>query len=483
MKGDFSRNTFAPLEHYSRVLMQQGRVQLDADWNEQVAILLHYLQTLAADLIGPHGGLPGAFEIQPGNAGDFVIQPGHYYVDGILCENEVLRDDVGNPSPVTYTNQPDYPLREADRLEDGETYMVYLDVWERHVTTIEDTDIREVALGPNGPNTTTRAKVIWQVKTEKDVDHCPNEQEEWDGLMNKWQPPNRGRLKAKAREDPERDTDPCIVSPEARYRGAENQLYRVEIHAGSRDENGNPPTPTFKWSRDNGSVVFPIRSMTPPEISLANMVQPTVTTRLTLEHLGRDGRFGLAVGDWVEIVDDDYVLQRRAEPLWQVEAVDPVNTQVTLKREGFSSPPSGAGQDPSKHPLLRRWDHKEGDPDKRGLELHEGAAIVKEGEGKAGWLILEDGVQIQFQPAPEGTENQYRTGDYWLIPARTATGDVLWPGPIHAPEAVPPHGVEHHYAPLAIILVGSDGQVTKEKTCRRRFGPLGRPIRSPSSRP
>ena len=30
MKGDFSRDTFDPLKHFSRVLMQQGRVQLDA---------------------------------------------------------------------------------------------------------------------------------------------------------------------------------------------------------------------------------------------------------------------------------------------------------------------------------------------------------------------------------------------------------------------------------------------------------------------
>ena len=30
MKGDFSRITFDPKKHYSRVLMQQGRVQLDA---------------------------------------------------------------------------------------------------------------------------------------------------------------------------------------------------------------------------------------------------------------------------------------------------------------------------------------------------------------------------------------------------------------------------------------------------------------------
>ena len=41
MPGDYSRNTFDPRRHYSGVLMQQGRVQLDADWNEQQAIAAH----------------------------------------------------------------------------------------------------------------------------------------------------------------------------------------------------------------------------------------------------------------------------------------------------------------------------------------------------------------------------------------------------------------------------------------------------------
>ena len=52
MKGDFTRDTFDQMRHFSRVLMQQGRVQLDADFNEQVSILLHYLRSLAADLGG-----------------------------------------------------------------------------------------------------------------------------------------------------------------------------------------------------------------------------------------------------------------------------------------------------------------------------------------------------------------------------------------------------------------------------------------------
>src|SRR5437899_2674137 len=55
-RGDVSRDTFDRTKHFSRVLMQQGRVQLDADWNEQGDILTHYLRSLATDLIGAHGG-------------------------------------------------------------------------------------------------------------------------------------------------------------------------------------------------------------------------------------------------------------------------------------------------------------------------------------------------------------------------------------------------------------------------------------------
>ncbi len=79
MKGDFTRNTFDPEKHFLRVLMQQGRVQLDSDWNEQASILLHYLQTLATDLIGPYAGPVGdnwGFAILPGEDGDFKIGKG-----------------------------------------------------------------------------------------------------------------------------------------------------------------------------------------------------------------------------------------------------------------------------------------------------------------------------------------------------------------------------------------------------------------------
>lgn len=451
MKGDFTRNTFDPRNHYIRVLMQQGRVQLDADWNEQSAIHLYYLHHLAADLIGPFAGPRDnlGFGIELGNfdGDDFAIGNGRYYVDGYLCENEsILLDANGNPSLITYLTQPDYPSPpELPALP----FLVYLDVWERHITHIEDPEIREVALG--GPDTATRSKIVWQVKVQENVEACPGP-EQWREWVNLWQPENRGMLRAGVKTFEVESTEPCNVSPESKYRGAENQLYRVEIQTG-----GPAGEATFKWSRENGSVVFPI-------LNLQIDATANLTTVL-LAHLGRDDRFTLQEGDWVEISDDALALAGVAASLLKIIAVDRLQMQVTLA----GVPNVVCGQDPVLHPLLRRWDHKELDPTLGYPKLAgDGALVVEEGN----WLLLEDGIQVSFVAPPTGEATTYRTGDYWLIPARTATGDVEWPGEPDAPEALPPLGVEHHYAPLAVLFAGKDGGITD---CRRRLIQLWEP--------
>jgi photosystem II stability/assembly factor-like uncharacterized protein len=55
MKGDFTRNTFRPERRYSGVRLQQGRVQVDADFNEQVDIGAHLDRTTTRDAIGRRG--------------------------------------------------------------------------------------------------------------------------------------------------------------------------------------------------------------------------------------------------------------------------------------------------------------------------------------------------------------------------------------------------------------------------------------------
>jgi hypothetical protein len=163
MKGDFSRSTFRKKKHYRKVKMQQGRVQVDADWNEQIDIQDYHDRISLQDIIGKSGAPiedDGGFKIIPSDQG-YRIGKGRYYVDGILIENE---------EEVEALNQPDLPILTQDDvrsvypIEPG-IYLAYLDVWERHLTALDDPEIQESALG--GADTATRSKIVWQVKVHR----------------------------------------------------------------------------------------------------------------------------------------------------------------------------------------------------------------------------------------------------------------------------------------------------------------------------
>jgi len=517
-RGDVSRDTFDQTKRFSRVLMQQGRVQLDADGNEQNDILLHYLRSLAADLIGPHGGSgtqPGfalittdpevdGLKDASGNAlnadtvralkaslreSGFLIGIGRYYVDGLLCESDQY---------LGFTEQPGYPFTGAMSFDDirdaAGSFLVFLDVWERHVSCSEDGDICEVALG--GPDTATRGQLVAAIvvpppetggetlyEQQQLIDDAKKLKDAVDnndtaGIQTARQVLNvfaenvrarlnglsTARLRARARITglPEGD---CNIQPEAQYRGPENQLYRVEIQRGGiawdgatdgeRPGSNAKTAAAFKWSRDNSSISYQILSLQGDTVALA--------------HLGRDTSRGLQVDDWVEIVADDLVLQGQPGPLRRVKSINPDELTITLS-EGVEQ---SYTQDSTLHPVLRRWDQRRSDG-----EVADNVMLVREGSGEdLNWIELEDGVQIQFPRNTDANVNRrYRAGDYWLIPARVATGDVLWPRELQGSKpvarALPPHGIEHHYAPIAVISNDGTQKVVLQDDLRRKFNPL-----------
>jgi hypothetical protein len=441
MKGDFTRVTFRPRNHYGGVLQQQGRVQLDADWNEQVAIEAYRDRVTTGDLVGGCGAPCDAagFAISCDGADvpaagcpaeGLRIEAGDYFVDGILVENE-------DPTPLAI--QPDLPgvgLPETDGR-----YLGYLDVWEEHLTALERPELREVALG--GPDTATRSKTVWQLRLEPLAAEgawpaCSDFGGDWTPVRAE----STGRLAAQAASsDPV--TDPCIIPPGAGFRRLENQLYRVEIHDGSHDADGNAQTPTFKVSRDNGSVVAEVAGI--------------VGTSVTITQPARDSVLGFATGDWVEISDEGRTL--RGEPGILVELADAEGTELTVV-PWVGPPPTLSAEFAT---MVRRWDSA------GALDIVRGA-----------WLELEDGVQVQFED--DGAQT-YRTGDYWVIPARSADiegvstnvgGDVEWPeDPVTAlPAFHLPHGIEHHYCPVALLERTSDGGGVAwalHSDCRRLF--------------
>jgi hypothetical protein len=520
MKGDFSRQTFDPKKRYSGVLMQQGRVQLDADWNEQGDIQRYHFETEGTDIIGECGAPIDNAGFQVTTDGKAIfIGAGRFYADGILVENDI---DALSYDDQDKGDMPGASLKdalEAMAKQDRTLAIAYLDVWRRHITALDDAHLREVALG--GPDTTTRLKTVWQVRLlpvstrgpdsgevsrlERqgkeveaklaDVDKqlaavdenlakqraelstttaarsrvrierliqqltaeretagkgreelvaqlrevraklkelravrrpdCSTTFPEWDGLFAP-----HGKLNARAKPTDPSD-DPCELPAGSSYTRLENQLYRVEVH-----KPGALGTATFKWSRDNGTVVTAVEKVTGSSVFVHD--------------LGPDDVLGFANGQWVELSDDARELNGLPGQLAQIVDIKPATNEIIL-----DVAPGALGR----HPKLRRWDQKNvaGAPANANGVLTSGS-----------WLPLEDGVEVQFSGGP------FATGDYWLIPARTATGDVEWP-PYEVPNVNPiaqeRRGVVHHYCRLALVeLRGEKLQLLGD--CRKLFPPL-----------
>lgn len=492
MKGDFSRLTFDRRKHYNGVLMQQGRVLTDADWNEQEAINRRRAQIETRDVIGPCGGPEDNAGFAISISGDQLrIGAGRYYVDGRLCENDV--DGLSYDAQPDWLNAPSWT--ELAAKANASTLIAYLDVWERHITALDDGRLREVAL--TGPDTASRIKIVWQVRvlpveqtdtaaTQKDLlkkreqiqkkldeltaaggnpqdiakleselfaidtrlaqlargAGCDGPFKEWDALVAN--PDRKLNARTQAPQDP---SGPCVVPPTAGYRRLENQLYRVEVH-----KPGAIGAATFKWSRDNGSVVTSIEKISGRDV--------------TVHDLGPDDVLGFASGEWIEISDDRNELDGQPGQLLQIDSVNTSLRRITLTAAPTPLAGGADGVDRLRHPKLRRWDQT-------------GNSATSDGVATTGsWLGLEDGVEVQFSNGP------FRSGDYWLIPARTATGEIEWPPfavPNTSPEPQPPRGIAHHYCRLALLTLGSDGKEWHVDDCRKLFPPITEPCCEPNS--
>jgi hypothetical protein len=476
MSSDISRQRFDPVNDFSSVLMQQGRVQLDADWNEWNEILDRRWRAETVDIIGratvpketPHG-----FEIGIDANNNLTVGLGRIYVDGLLAENHgepplvfdpVLAEVRGsdpdkeppdpNAQPVLYHKQPYFPkvdtnaelpqeLQSPDLA--GGPYLVYIDVWEREVTSVENPGLIEKAVGVD---TTSRLQTAWQVRVlTKDIGQdvtCDTPIQAWDD----WIAPSAGRLTIEAVgvATPE---DPCQIPPTGGYRGLDNRTYRVEIH-----DPGAVGEATFKWSRDNASVA-------------TNISRIENSTILTVDRTAWDSKRRFSEGDWVEITDDwrEFSLvpgdiRRIAKP------VDDAARTITLDVP-LTGPFPVDGENlttPERHTRIKRWDQ-------RGLVRDSnGATFINLDDANnpspglihvppAGTsLILENGIEVTFTTEPDG--GSFRSGDYWISAARTADATI------DEFEAAPPRGVHHHYCKLAII---EDGQKTGD--CRTKWPP------------
>ncbi|MDQ7775052.1 MAG: DUF6519 domain-containing protein [Paracoccus aminovorans] len=400
MTGDFSRwrGPNARRQGYTGVLMQQGRLYTDSDWNEAQAIATERAEDALARVIGP-GATPETapgFAISAG-AGGFQIGAGAYWVAGVRVEN---------PAPLAYADQPGAPAL-ADTVQDGAEMLIHLELRKDQVSALQDGLLADPAL--SGADTAVRERALWRVALRpvslSDAEraelirragcgHAPD--------FADWQP-GTGRMSAgtaPAADLPE-DSD-CLIPPDAGYLSQENQLYRVEILQG-----GSRAQARFGWSRENGSV----------QARLAR----NAAGQFILQAAREDEALGFPSGTWVEVVDDRDVALGRPGRMVRMTLAD-----------GVASFAPGIGDfDQLVNPRLRRWDH--GGTAAAGLPL----------SGTP--TLLERGVQVSF------TDGSYVAGDAWMFEARAATGAVVWPPcPGAADEALPPMTWGVRRVPLAL---------------------------------
>ena len=421
MSFDSSRFTFDPAKNYFGVVMQQGRVQLDSDWNEWQAELAHRIQAGTLDILGMAGVssiTPGAFRITPSvdtsttpAVPHVTIGVGRMYVDGILAENH----GTGQASIdyIDYTVQPYYPG--AIAISGNGPFLFYLDVWQREVTYLQDPDLVDKAVGVD---TTGRYQTVWQVKyvdlTAVADQSCSNPSIDPATLF----PSSVSQLTTGIVAASSVPPGPCSLSPTAGYSGLENQLYRVEIHqSGSASPSpagtaAATRTATFKFSNNDASIFTPVTAIS--------------GATLTVRSFGKDNQaLGLRPGDWIEITNDLLELNGEAGELHLIVAVDFTANKITLD-SAPGIPLAPLGQPDTLRTRVTRWDQAgvvyESDGTTVWVDLNAsgGAGIPVPPSGTT--LILENGITAQFDLAsPAGS---FQTGDFWNFAARTADASV-----------------------------------------------------------
>jgi hypothetical protein len=415
MKADFSRIRQSKGTGYTAVLEQQGRVALDADANEQRFIDERLRRTQTIDVIGEFGGPIGdeGFAITVSD-NQILIGPGRYYVDGLLAENaaQVSYDSQSVPVP---SSDPDAAALLALLPPRQTLIAVYLQVWQRLVTALDDPCLREPALGQ--ADTTAREQTVWRVLARPVTVDVSSQPGPFCPALYGNQPAASTGTLTVTTSAPSGDCG-CGPVAAAGYQGVENQLYRVEIHAGS-----DPGPATFKWSRENGSVVSAVTGIKAAPGGTGSVLQ--------VSSLGPDANLGFGVGQWVELTDDTYLYgdpPNAPGTLYQVTDLD--KDALTLTTSATVT-----NIDPARNARVRRWDQSGPLTSATGVSTAPGTTIE-----------LENGISVTFG---SGT---YQAGDYWTFPARAATGTVEWPPcGSDGSAAQPPTSLVVHEAPLACL--------------------------------
>jgi hypothetical protein len=515
MPGDLSRDTFRPQRHFSAVREQQGRVHMDADWNEQVDIGHHLARTTTVDVVGPTG-MPEAdpgFLISPAPSSpgsDLVIGAGRAYVDGILVEhkppplslNKVSGSGANTVWEVTGGERLDVgswagpqgdPLADLSRVAsvvppaygDGGLLRLKFNKTLGAGQTKAMTALASVLHQPYLPGATLpdadgdylayldvweRDVTVLEDPLIADValagpDTAFRTQVIWQVKLLALAPlvangaiaapPMRKAFGPGWRPDP---SPPLAISAEATPTASDTNPCELPAQGGYRSLENHLYRVEVHRGGDPAAGEVLLKWSRDNAIHRTRLLQ-VVDGSLVVEELGKDEVTALSTDDWVEVSDEGRHL--RGEPGFFVQIGEVVGLRLGIRTilDPVSQAPVVQGGKPDATVL----------PQTGLLRCWEGGVPAPLQPGQP--FGLERGVQVLAGPAG----GRAHVGDYWLIPARSLSAAVEWPADpaTNAPAALPPMGVAHAYCPLAIVNLTGGGWSVKAD-CRNIFPPLTR---------
>lgn len=351
----------------------------------------------------------------------FWVSQGRYRVDGLAVELEQggLFPEVSYPSatkPVLPTLGPGL-------------YVAFLEAWERHLTHLEDPGLLEAALG-GAVDTCTRTRALGQVKVAPMSVQAPPSEAERASLWAAFTASPTGRATLRVELMPVRGGgDPFGPPLSKRYTGGENRLYRFEVHTG-----GTYGTATLKWSRDNGSDVFPVLRVVDDRSLIALPRSCDVRNGDLIEVLSTAVELGDRGDGRVEGPGYQFTPPSRlVGELFYVREKGENDTEKLFElRDLTTRLPVRLGEALAAQPgkKIRRW---EGYFQPRGE-----TPFFQE---------IEDGIQVVLEGG------LFRSGDYWQYEARR---ELV---PTEEPWQPLPHGLERLFAPLAVLRYEGNGVV------------------------
>jgi hypothetical protein len=445
MGSDRSRKTYDPGRQYRSVVEQQGRVILDADLNEAQEIAEGARRVETIDVVGPLATPDNGYAISvpwPPPSGfltnDFAVGPGSMYVGG---ERVTLR-----APGTTYFTQPEWLDGPVPGL--GLTLppyeMVYLLLTEQEVSAVEDTALRDPALG--GPDTAQRTRLVQHiVRATVTSTTGPGALAQlataWSAAGQLYVPASaalasQGSLKA-GFTSPSSGSDPCQPLAQTGYLGQENQLFRVQIASSS----------AILWALDDASCLY-----------RASVVSTgTGTTTLQLTTLPVDSFHSPALGQYAEVLlvaaeldagssaaDASYVAAGTGFVAQISTGYNPGTQTVVLAGNlptQYASVASGV-------PLfVRVWQNM--------LSFTPDTAVT----------LGNTGVSVTLHNPP------FVVGDYWMFAVRPNAATTILPER-YLNAFQPPEGPHRWICPLAVILWSLGGGAPTISDCRIPFAPL-----------